>query len=183
MGGSLQVNAAHGLVEVSAPTIGQARRSHAAGTPQARARCTRSAPPSAPPHCPLRHPCQPLSASAREQSILRSRLINHPSDGITNPPQNTTSATVSPASNPRAAQGSAPCDGYMQLVIEGLERGLDHVLLRCHQCADACLCLHHLNTKRAYFLREAASEGGAGYDPRVPTRWSCSECVWRTTAL
>ena len=56
MGGSLQVNAAHGLVEVSAPTIGQARRSHAAGTPQARARCTRSAPPSAPPHCPLRHP-------------------------------------------------------------------------------------------------------------------------------
>ena len=45
MGRSLQVNAAHGLVEVSAPTLGQARRSHAASTPLARARCTRSAPP------------------------------------------------------------------------------------------------------------------------------------------
>jgi hypothetical protein len=48
MGGALQVNAAHGLVEVSAPTLGQARRSHAAGTPLERARCTRSAPPLRP---------------------------------------------------------------------------------------------------------------------------------------
>ena len=46
MGGplTLQVNAAHGLVEMSAPTLGQARRTHAARTRALRPRCARAAP-------------------------------------------------------------------------------------------------------------------------------------------
>ena len=90
MGGSLQVKAAHGLVEVSAPTIGQARRSHAAGTPQARARCTRSAPPlrplvalcATPTPLPHRSPA-PLRAQAFawQAAIARSARAFHEQHG------------------------------------------------------------------------------------------------------
>ena len=80
MGGSLQVKAAHGLVEVSAPTIGQARRSHAAGTPLARACCTRSAPPLRPLVALCATPTPPppsLSRPLCARRPLRGRRRSH----------------------------------------------------------------------------------------------------------
>ena len=52
MGGplTLQVNAAHGLVEMSAPTLGQARRTHAARTPHMRVHAVRMRVPYASMH-------------------------------------------------------------------------------------------------------------------------------------
>ena len=98
MGGplTLQVNAAHGLVEMSAPTLGQARRTHAARTPHARAlrpRCARSAPhmrpsalrPSAPPQPSpspsiSRHPLR-AQAFAWQAAIARSARAFHEEHG------------------------------------------------------------------------------------------------------
>ena len=74
MGGplTLQVNAAHGLVEMSAPTLGQARRTHAARTRALRPRCARSAPALRPLCAP------PLCAPPRHPSPSPSPSISHP---------------------------------------------------------------------------------------------------------
>ena len=88
MGGplTLQVKAAHGLVEMSAPTLGQARRTHAARTPHARRTHARAAPAlrplCAPPLCaPPRDPSPPpphrSPATLCARRPLRGRRRSH----------------------------------------------------------------------------------------------------------